>query len=156
MGFTGSEYAKASPPLCAWSLALGKDDVLYFGVEQRNRPGHRYVSPSGGDTFEMEKKLPRFLNPRQGLIDGQYCIQTTNVEGRALIHFVQGWTVLSFWDRSGDSRGGSNSNFVVKGRHSFNDMVEITRALFPQIWARFNFDVTLADEDLGPETRQDD
>jgi hypothetical protein len=46
-------------------------------------------------------------------IDGGFCPQIEDAQsGEARIHHVEGWTVLAFWDRSGDSRPSSHSTFV--------------------------------------------
>lgn len=60
------------------------------------------------------------------------------VEGDAALHHLPGgsWTVLSYWDRSVDSRPGSHSTFVAAGKHSYATMVAIIEAQFPSIWAR--------------------
>ncbi len=48
-----------------------------------------------------------------------------------------GWTVISFWDRSGDKRAASNTSFVVVGNNwTFDQVVDHTRKQFPNIWKR--------------------
>jgi len=67
-------------------------------------------------------------------------------EGQASITYINDnnhmiWTVLAFWDRSVDKRGGCNSNFIMQGRHSFDGAVAIAKERFPSIWQRFKFEV---------------
>lgn len=62
-------------------------------------------------------------------------------EGLAAIHHLAGWTVVSFFDRSGDARYGSHSTFLLEGTLAFEDAVETARAAFPSVWARFRFQV---------------
>jgi hypothetical protein len=67
------------------------------------------------------------------------------IEGQANVVSVDGWTILAFWDRSGDQRYGSHAAFVVRGEgRSFDDMVALARASFPELWKRFKFTVKLA------------
>jgi len=57
---------------------------------------------------------------------------------------TDGWSWIAFWDRSVDQRFGSNSAFIVRGDHDFISVMQISRAYFPQIWKRFNFEVRMA------------
>ncbi len=51
------------------------------------------------------------------------------------------WTVLGFWDRSVDSRYNSWSMFIATGTYDFDRMVELAKQNFPQVWARYKFNV---------------
>lgn len=66
-------------------------------------------------------------------------------EGLAAIHHKDGWTALSFWDRSVDKRGNCNSTFFFKGTHRFGTMCQLAGKHFPSVWSRFSFKVRLAD-----------
>jgi hypothetical protein len=89
-------------------------------------------------------------------IDGGYCPgvdpnrkhawQTPDhqPEGLAKLTHKDGWTLLSFWDRSVDKRNNSNSNFIQEGEFTFEQMVEQAKEKFPGIWERFKFEVKLA------------
>lgn len=76
-------------------------------------------------------------------IDGGLCPDKINgqIQGDAILHHRDGWTAISFWDRSVDSRGGSNSNFFAEGNHSFEEMVQIAKDKFPNIMSRFKFEI---------------
>jgi hypothetical protein len=65
------------------------------------------------------------------------------VQGHAALHQKDGWTAICFWDRSEDKRGGCNSNFFAHGIFTFDEMVQISKEIFPTVWARFNFPVIL-------------
>ena len=65
-------------------------------------------------------------------------------EGIACVHRKEGWTAISFWDRSGDKRMNSNTTFIANGVFSFAEMIEIAKEGFPGIWARFTFEVKKA------------
>lgn len=58
------------------------------------------------------------------------------------MHQKKGWTAIGFWDRTGDNRGNSNSNFIVEGTYSFEDMCHLAEQAFPAIWKRIG-NVTL-------------
>lgn len=40
------------------------------------------------------------------------------------------WTVLSMWDRSVDSRGGSNASFLISGTYTIDEMWQIAERDF--------------------------
>ena len=65
--------------------------------------------------------------------DGAYQIQSLGQ-----LHHVDGWTVLSMWDRSVDARMGCNSSFLIRGKHTFNEMVALAAKHFPEVWKRIN------------------
>lgn len=58
-------------------------------------------------------------------------------EGVCQLWTNEKWTVLSFWDRSEDSRMGSNSSFVIEGGHDFRSTVAIAERHFPILFERF-------------------
>lgn len=62
-------------------------------------------------------------------------------EGRAIILHEDGWTALSFWDRSVDHRGNSNSTFYLRHVLDFMPMLELCKLTFPQVFERFTFKV---------------
>lgn len=64
------------------------------------------------------------------------------IEGEALIHHKNGWTALSFWDRSVDKRGGCNSTYFAEGTFTFDEMVEMAKARFAYRWNKMSFKVT--------------
>ena len=79
-------------------------------------------------------------------IDGKLAPQgPRQVEGQAVLHHKDGWTALSFWDRSVDSRGGSNSNFFFNDTLTFEVALLVAQERFPKVWERFTFDVARYD-----------
>lgn len=62
-------------------------------------------------------------------------------EGHAKLHHEQGWTALSFWDRSVDSRGNSHSTFFVRANLDFMPMLNLCAVKFPEVFERIKFDV---------------
>jgi len=110
-------------------------DVFYFGcVETAGHYMHNTHLRSVHEVGDMpwgpygqDGKLPPQGGPQ--------------VEGQAMLHHKDGWTALSFWDRSVDTRGGCNSNFFFRGTYEFAEVVALARTAFPKVWARFQFDV---------------
>lgn len=78
-------------------------------------------------------------------IDGVLCPPGDQREGLAnLVHGNldhQPWTILAFWDRSVDSRPGSNSVFILPGTLNFPLAIDAARLAFPAVWKRFTFPV---------------
>lgn len=112
---------------------MSETKMYYFGCV--GQPGHFMHRPGGRRDWDADTPWGR--TP-----DGTLCpAGGKQVEGVALIHHKDGWTALSFWDRSVDQRGGCNSNFFVAAELSFDEMVAQAKERFPQVWHRFNFDV---------------
>lgn len=63
------------------------------------------------------------------------------IEGVAKVHHLGGWTALAFWDRSVDSRPGSNSVFIFRGELTFDAAVARAKEKFPTVWGRLQFEV---------------
>lgn len=62
-------------------------------------------------------------------------------EGLAEIIHIGSWTIITFWDRSVDKRGGSCSAFVIPAHVWFDEAVAIAKERFPSVWNRFPFEV---------------
>lgn len=115
--------------------------MLYFGCI--GGPGHFMHNESGA--HDWKATTPWGRTP-----DGTLCPQGREVEGRALLHRKQGWTALSFWDRSVDGRGGCNSNFFVNQTMTFEEIVGLAKERFPRVWARYRFEVVPAEPATAP------
>jgi hypothetical protein len=85
--------------------------MMYYGClsnDGKTRLGH-FLFNTIGQRVSMSE-IPVAIARR---IDGGFCPQIEDAQsGEARIHHVEGWTVLAFWDRSGDSRPSSHSTFV--------------------------------------------
>jgi hypothetical protein len=121
--------------------------VLFFGVWSRERLGHNLYLPGG---------LPHYA--RKGLVtlpealpvwrlDANYCRapEYRRVELRRrpprdphpenqsegfLVH-ESGWTLLAVWDRTGDTRFGSNAVLLAEERHSLGELLAEAETAFP-------------------------
>lgn len=116
--------------------------MIYYGCI--GDTGHFFWGP-GGVRLGVEHPFSRLFGTPEDLVPN--CPR--DIQGLAALVHQKGWTVLAFCDRSVDRRPGSVSAFGAEGTHSFDEMVAQARSLFPSVWARFRFEVTLA-EDRNP------
>lgn len=125
--------------------------VYYFGCVHGS--GHHLHAP-GPRTVHREEVVPTFFGGTRGAnLDTDFCPGVTpelrrrgsasleQPEGVARVTHVEGWTVLSFWDRSVDNRRGSHSTFAMEGTRDFAAAVVLAREAFPSVWARYKFEV---------------
>lgn len=120
------------------SVVIGQ--CLYFGCHRE--AGHFLWAENGHRaSTDAEKKLPF----RYGILDaGLLPPYQPQIEGQATIVHFPSWTIVSFWDRSVDKRGGCNSAFVIPAVVSFDDAITIAKQRFPWVWSRFTFEVCLS------------
>lgn len=119
--------------------------VYFFGVWDA-RKGHFLVDTTGRTVHDERHATP--WESHDAVLCPGYRGQYDNgpeVQGAAALHHRGGWTALAFWDRSVDTRGGCNSVFFAEGTYGPEAMVEIARAAFPRIWARFTFAVRIVE-----------
>lgn len=110
-------------------------EVFYFGTGRHERTGLRWCDPEGGRCFD-ERMPPR--------IDAVYAPRTNNSgygnqempQGVARTLLVSPWTIVAWWDRSGDPRGNCNSALVAKGIYSFDAMLAAGRTRYPWVFER--------------------
>jgi hypothetical protein len=111
-------------------------DYYYFGPWER--AGHYFFSPRGRSaTFSERERIP--WNDCD--IDGKLQPLNTRQQGAALLHHRDGWTALSFWDSSVDTRPGCNSTYLARGTWSFDEMATIAKQHFAWRWSRMRFEV---------------
>lgn len=60
----------------------------------------------------------------------------TPVEGNGHSIRTKGWTLLSFWDRSGDKRPGSHASFAFDVDVGAEEVLGLAREHFPEIITR--------------------
>ena len=112
------------------------NDAYYFGCWGDS--GH-FMFNRDGETAERNARA--ILPPPLRVPDATLTPKGPQIQGVALLHHVEGWTAISFWDRSVDSRPGSNSTFILRGTLTWDEVIEQSRAAFPSVWARFKFEV---------------
>lgn len=124
--------------------------AYYFGCWQQ--PGHHLYHVGGRavhshdgvpfDPSDNARWLDGGLAPRcVGSSIGRPCcaflggvrIQSTEApQGRFLLHWIRGYTLIAWWDRTqGDDRGACNSVFIVEGEHTAAEMLALWPELFP-------------------------
>lgn len=119
--------------------------AFYFGCWSPKEKGH-YLYDQNGTTRHAYNCL---MPIRMESLDGGLLNGVPDKEGNAVVFRGRGKTLLSFWDRSGDSRPASNSTFILLGDLSFEDAVEAAKAEFPQRWSLIAFDVVEYQSDKG-------
>jgi hypothetical protein len=114
------------------------DGMYYFGCWQE--AGHYLRTPDGRTG---EYALPHDFPFRVHTLDGGFLPpKLPETEGRATLFHINGWTVMTFWDRSVDKRGACNSSFVFRGKLTFAEACALAADKFPSVWNRFQFPVT--------------
>ena len=111
-------------------------EFYYFGCI--GDAGHYIFVPTGHKDYRTDVLK---TNPWGYKIDGKLCPSGSEVEGKALLNHKDGWTALSFWDRSVDTRGACNSNFLAVGTFSFDEMMKFANEHFPTVMNRFTFPI---------------
>lgn len=111
------------------------DTIYYYGAigsaghylwESDTRSYHVYDQP-----HPWGRKIDGTLTPED----------ISQGEGIALVTHKQGWTALSFWDRTVDKRRGSHSTYVINSIHTFEEMVILAKENFPKRWGAMSFEV---------------
>jgi hypothetical protein len=116
-------------------------EAYYFGKWPDRYAGHYLYGRNGYEVndYYMPKDFPC---PVYTLDGGFLPPYQAEIEGVASVVHLNGWTILAFWDRTGDKRGKSSSAFVVRGFWDFTALHHITQTAFPTIWKRFHFSIT--------------
>lgn len=120
-------------------------DSYYFGCWRDS--GHYLWAPGrcsvwgNHDCPWQDYELDAKLAPGTTLVRGRHRTPHEQPEGIAALHHKDGWTAIAFWDRSVDRRSGSNSAFILRGTHSFDETLRLARDAFPEIFARFAFEI---------------
>lgn len=110
--------------------------AYYFGCVRER--GHALWAP------DLRQPIPYTQWP-DGLpwkeIDTALLRSGDQIEGEVLTHHRGAWTAAAFWDRSVDTRRGSNSVILFEEHLSFDAAIARARKTFPSIFARFKFEV---------------
>ncbi len=118
------------------------DNFFYFGCW--DRPGHFLYDTSGRCS---DRQTPADFPVEYRILDGGLLPPNQpQKQGRLSVWRTNGWAIISFWDRSVDSRGGCNSAFVVRDCDTPSSDLELLQQafdVFPQVFERFDFDLIL-------------
>ena len=111
-------------------------DAIYFGCNN-DRVGHRAYDKNMTSTYlRVDSKLQWVQ-----MADGLLAPRDSTKQGIAVFHFIHGYSIISFWDRSINKRGGSSSTFFIKGEFTFEETLEGAKNIFPSIFERFEFEI---------------
>ena len=112
--------------------------VFFFGCMKDATPHH---TQAGHYMYRnMNRESYETSTPWGRTPDGPLCPpekEHGQPQGAAVLHQKDGWTAIGFWDRTGDSRGNSNANFMVQGTYTFDEMCAMAQEAYPQLWKRF-------------------
>lgn len=128
-----------------WFGCATKPDTAGHGLHAAQPPYH------GREAYEEYKSFPF----QWETLDGQFAPRTKTKgayekgaefpQGEARLTYIKGWTVVAFWDRTGDSRGNSNTAFVFDAFLGSADALRIAREKFPKLFERFTFYVHIVE-----------
>ena len=108
--------------------------IYFFGCYTVGGGGHLLWSPYGSRR-EAEDSMPFVYRILDAALLGPD-LQTDQVQGKGVRVLINGWTVVSFWDRTGDSRHGPNSAFVAEGDVSTEEVLRHAQATYPKVLER--------------------
>lgn len=115
---------------------------IYYMGTGLHTSGH-YLHRQGMET--IWRPPPSFPLQKHETLDSTFAPGRPDAEapqGQASLWHGYGWTILSFWDRSGpDNRSGCNSTFAMEGIEDFESACSRAREAFPEVWARMDFEV---------------
>jgi hypothetical protein len=130
---------------------MAKPTMFYFGPW--DRAGH-YLHDESGNTVWDRRKVglpwgdeadggiqPHFEGCRLSKYS-RFCACGSGPEGVALLLHKDGWTALTFWDRSVDKRSACSSTYFAEGTFTFDEMVELAKDRFAFRWNKMKFPVT--------------
>jgi hypothetical protein len=108
------------------------DKLYYFGCITSGHGVHLGRQETSGMYRVIEGGLDTGLLKKAGVRD---------VPGQGTYVQDSGYSILTFWDRSGDSRPNSNSAFFALGEHTADELVAAARERYPHLFERFNFEI---------------
>jgi len=108
--------------------------VFYFGCIDRS--GHYLWHPTQGEVRRMDR-----VQPWGNQIDGGVAGGSKDRETLGVVHSakLKGWTLVTWADRSVDSRHGSHSTFIVEADISPERLIELAREQWPKVFSRPGF-----------------
>lgn len=124
---------------------------LYFFGCGNNQKGHYLFESDDRSTGHTDPISDRYgINRRilGGMIDSSFAPANNEEQfkyqlsyvGTTKVDFIK---IVSWWDRTGDSRPGSNSSLIGIGYASAEDMVDDAYAIFPKTMGRMTRPVNI-------------
>lgn len=114
---------------------MNEPTIYYFGVESASQRGHYLFNSEMRSVSMQQNELPF----QSCILDAGLIPPNENQKhSEHFLSVINGWTILSMWDRSGDPRPGSNSSFIAKGVMSQTEIEQLATRTFPEIWMRIH------------------
>jgi hypothetical protein len=114
--------------------------MFYFGPW--DCAGHSFFGEGGTRPLQYEAEHMPWGKRWLWKIDGGLIPNKDySDEGKAHVTHGNGWTALSFWDMSVDTRPASHSTYIAEGDFTFEQMVEMASRRFAVRWNRMKFQV---------------
>lgn len=118
------------------------DEILFYGcsknIDGQQESGHYpHARRHDGSLEQLSLRALDHLSPHfeKGKLDGGFC-PSVDFPFDGKVTRIPGFTVLAFWDRTGDSRPGSSSTFILAGYHRAGLVELACRTYFYKIFAR--------------------
>lgn len=108
-----------------------KSFPFYFGCKSPQYSGHYLFDHSG-------RQFPYSQRPFSFGIDGTILKEQNipDVPGNACYTQKEGYSIVAFWDRSCDSRSGSNSAFIIYGDFTAQEVINEAKCHFSGVFSR--------------------
>lgn len=117
--------------------------MFYFGPWAQS--GHHFRGEDGRMLpHDVEISLPWGSSMGWKIDGGLIPNKNYYAVGVAHVTHEHGWTAISFWDMSVDSRPASHSTYIAEGTFTFEQMVETAKTSFAARWNRMGFEVRRA------------
>ena len=125
---------------------------MFFGCT--GQPGHHFHCKS--DRRFNYDKTPWGAKLDGGLLTDNYYQADTSVTGKVAVVRKDGWTAMSFWDRSGgDSRAGCSSTFLAHAELGAITLLELAKVQWPEIFSRAGFpELILPISEMDDDTKK--
>lgn len=119
-----------------------ESQVYFFGC-RLNDGGHYWHTSDTKTEYYTNPLFEGFYPPG---IDGGFCHNEQKLggqrEGLAKVTYIDGHTVIAWWDRSGDNGGNSNAACIITNmKVDFEQGIELGKIHFPKLFERMKYEI---------------
>ncbi len=111
---------------------MSAPEILYFGAI---RVAGHYLHSKRDPHIDYDSTPWRY-DLDQGIVE-----DPDQIDGKLYLKKKDGWTALGFWDRSVDSRPGSNSVFLVAKDWTAEQILKEAELQWPEVCGRKGFPI---------------